>query len=523
MTSVQAPYFEAPRGSAPELYAAAAAFGQLGQQLGGLAQTMSGTARAIPGWEGMARDAFHRAVNQRLAAVAGAAGVASTTGQVLGELAAALDEASRTVASAQADADWLAQQAAANPFPQPTLFFEVNARVHAATSRLDDAKRRAAARFQHLHRAAPGYVPPAPPPSPKKDRNGMWSRIGHGVLDVAGLVPVLGEGFDLANAAWHEAEGDHINAALSAASAVPLLGYGATAAKAGKYTNAAVKAGKTSDAAAKGGKAFDSAPLTPVSPRLGGADGVPPVRRPGDAGYPRRPGDGPGTRGRGPGGGGGGASRDRNPTGFDRTPVGERPDMAEAVRRAHDQRLAAERAAAARRTDAARGARAIDPFYNSRVMDNPAWRGGFADSAAARARADARARYASGARTGDDVNAAHLARGGFAPHDATRAVRDFRTAADETFVRVTWTDQNRTGAFLMRRSEIEGLTPRQIRDRFALPAVPLFHQEVVVPAGTRLRESTARPVAEWGPGGGRQFNLLERIDGGNFGELRPLR
>ena len=51
--------------------------------------------------------------------------------------------------------------------------------------------------------------------------------LGHGALDVAGLVPVIGEQADLANAAWYEAEGDHVNAALSAASAVPLLGYGA--------------------------------------------------------------------------------------------------------------------------------------------------------------------------------------------------------------------------------------------------------------------------------------------------------
>ena len=66
--------------------------------------------------------------------------------------------------------------------------------------------------------------------------------IGHGALDVAGLVPVIGEVADLGNAAWYAAEGDYANAALSAASAVPLAGYGASAVKAGKYAKKATDA-----------------------------------------------------------------------------------------------------------------------------------------------------------------------------------------------------------------------------------------------------------------------------------------
>lgn len=58
-----------------------------------------------------------------------------------------------------------------------------------------------------------------------------WSDIGHLALDVVGLVPVVGEAADLANAAWYAAEGDYVNAALSAASAVPFAGYAATGAK----------------------------------------------------------------------------------------------------------------------------------------------------------------------------------------------------------------------------------------------------------------------------------------------------
>ncbi|MCF6376449.1 Ig-like domain-containing protein [Nocardioides KLBMP 9356] len=79
------------------------------------------------------------------------------------------------------------------------------------------------------------------------DDAGDWvsdnaSEIGHGALDVAGLVPVIGEVADLGNAAWYAAEGDYANAALSAAAAVPLAGYGASAVKAGKYAKKATDA-----------------------------------------------------------------------------------------------------------------------------------------------------------------------------------------------------------------------------------------------------------------------------------------
>lgn len=61
---------------------------------------------------------------------------------------------------------------------------------------------------------------------------GNWlADAGHTVLDVAGLVPGLGEVADGANAAWYAADGDHVNAALSAAAMVPFGGWAATGAK----------------------------------------------------------------------------------------------------------------------------------------------------------------------------------------------------------------------------------------------------------------------------------------------------
>jgi RHS repeat-associated protein len=89
------------------------------------------------------------------------------------------------------------------------------------------------------------------------------SDLGHAALDVAGLVPGVGEVADLANAAWYAAEGDYANAALSAASAIPFAGYAASAVKGAKYAakgfDAAQSAAKGADAARSGSKAANTA------------------------------------------------------------------------------------------------------------------------------------------------------------------------------------------------------------------------------------------------------------------------
>jgi RHS repeat-associated protein len=79
--------------------------------------------------------------------------------------------------------------------------------------------------------------------------DGHWgfslSDIGHAVLDVAGLVPVVGEVADVANGIWYAAEGNYVDAALSFASAIPVAGYAASAAKGAKYGAKAIDAGRT--------------------------------------------------------------------------------------------------------------------------------------------------------------------------------------------------------------------------------------------------------------------------------------
>ncbi len=54
---------------------------------------------------------------------------------------------------------------------------------------------------------------------------------GHAVLDIAGMVPVVGEAFDVINGFWYLAEGDYLNAGVSLAAVVPIVGAGVAGAK----------------------------------------------------------------------------------------------------------------------------------------------------------------------------------------------------------------------------------------------------------------------------------------------------
>ncbi|WP_406400100.1 DNRLRE domain-containing protein [Streptomyces sp. NBC_00879] len=78
------------------------------------------------------------------------------------------------------------------------------------------------------------------------------SDVGHAALDVAGMVPVIGEAADVANGIWYAAEGNYADAAMSFASAVPGVGNAVTAAKWAKKGAKAVDAVKS--AAKSGGK-----------------------------------------------------------------------------------------------------------------------------------------------------------------------------------------------------------------------------------------------------------------------------
>jgi protein-tyrosine-phosphatase len=88
----------------------------------------------------------------------------------------------------------------------------------------------------------------APVIKPTEKEKGWWERWGSGAvhigLDVVGLIPGVGEIADGANALIYLAEGDKVNAALSAAAMIPGAGMAATGAKyAKKAAGVAVEAG----------------------------------------------------------------------------------------------------------------------------------------------------------------------------------------------------------------------------------------------------------------------------------------
>ncbi len=97
-----------------------------------------------------------------------------------------------------------------------------------------------------------------------------------------------------------------------------------------------------------------------------------------------------------------------------------------------------------------------------------------------------------------------------------------RLDKDHTFVRVHG-EKNRAREWVMRPEEIEGLTPKQIKDKFALPSEPTHISEVKVPSGTKIRLGTAGEQTGWGKGGGTQYELLaDDLSKINFKNTRPL-
>jgi hypothetical protein len=120
-------------------------------------------------------------------------------------------------------------------------------------------------------------------------KNMSASDIGHAVLDGAGMVPVIGEAADLANAGWYAAEGNWADAALSAGSMIPIAGNAVTAAKWGKRAVNVADAG--ADIARTARRADDVADAGKLAKH---GDEAADATRAGNADAPNRPGQGDG-------------------------------------------------------------------------------------------------------------------------------------------------------------------------------------------------------------------------------------
>jgi filamentous hemagglutinin len=120
-----------------------------------------------------------------------------------------------------------------------------------------------------------------------------------------------------------------------------------------------------------------------------------------------------------------------------------------------------------------------------------------------------------------DANAPHLAAGRRPPYAAGSRAREIVLQQERSLVRVHG-EGNQARSWLMRVEEIEGLSPAQIKDKFALPEMPRYVSDVQVPKGTRMRVGTVGEQAGWGRGGGTQYELLDRLPETAFRNRRPL-
>lgn len=124
---------------------------------------------------------------------------------------------------------------------------------------------------------------------------------------------------------------------------------------------------------------------------------------------------------------------------------------------------------------------------------------------------------------GDSTNKQLLAEGfDNPPYTPGKEVKVVVTNEDMVFVRtLDGQGSGVLGSWLMPKSEIDGLTPEQIADKYALPQVPKFMCDVTVPAGTKIRIGECNPLFGY-KGGGIQYQLMQRISVDNYDNVRRL-
>ncbi|WP_421235496.1 DUF637 domain-containing protein [Aeromonas enteropelogenes] len=97
------------------------------------------------------------------------------------------------------------------------------------------------------------------------------------------------------------------------------------------------------------------------------------------------------------------------------------------------------------------------------------------------------------------------------PYKPGTRVTEFKSTVDEVYVRVHG-EHNKARSWMMKKEALEGLTPEQIKSKYALPELPTYMSEVHVPAGTKVRAGTVNPLPAFnGVGNATQYELLQRL------------
>lgn len=126
--------------------------------------------------------------------------------------------------------------------------------------------------------------------------------------------------------------------------------------------------------------------------------------------------------------------------------------------------------------------------------------------------------------TGDETNKWWQEEMGYdnPPYLPKSKVQEIELKEDTKFCRVyDGVNSGMFGGWVMKQSDIEGLTPEEIQDKFALPQKPAMMCDVTLPKGTHMRTGLCNPLEGWGKGGGVQFDLMgQRI--GEFNNERDL-
>lgn len=100
------------------------------------------------------------------------------------------------------------------------------------------------------------------------------------------------------------------------------------------------------------------------------------------------------------------------------------------------------------------------------------------------------------------------------------------TTQQEQYVRFyTQGQSGQVSKWMVRKSEVEGLTPAQIKDKLSLEFEPTHVIDVHVSPGVKVREGVVAEIADYGTSGGKiQIELLEEIPESSFKSetSRPL-